>query len=50
VNLWPSEEHAAQYLVRADTIPHRAVGDRALLEWLPYRIARVLALLAARRT
>ena len=44
VNLWSREEHATQYLERADTIPHRSEGERALLEWLPSHAARVLDL------
>ncbi len=44
VNLWSESEHAAQYLQRADTIPHRAAGEQALLEWLSGRPARVLDL------
>lgn len=44
VNLWSSEEHATQYLGRADTIPHRVAGEQALLEWLPHRFNRVLDL------
>lgn len=44
VNLWSSDAHATQYLERADTIPHRAAGEAALLEWIPDRPARVLDL------
>jgi len=44
VNLWSSEQHAAQYLVRADTIPHRVAGETARLEWIPRRPVRVLDL------
>ena len=44
VNLWSSELHAVQYLERADAIPHRSEGERALLEWLPRPLARVLDL------
>src|SRR5262245_24950979 len=44
VNLWVNEDHAAEYLARADTIPHRSEGEAALLEWLPTRAARVLDL------
>jgi tRNA (cmo5U34)-methyltransferase len=35
VNLWPSAEHALDYLGRADSIPHRVEGEAALLEFLP---------------
>ena len=31
VNLWESSEHAREYLARADSIPHRAEGEAALL-------------------
>ena len=44
VNLWQSPEHALDYLSRADTIPHRVEGERALLESLPVTISRVLDL------
>jgi tRNA (cmo5U34)-methyltransferase len=44
VNLWSKDVHAAQYLSRADSIPHRTEGEAALLEWLPARPARVLDL------
>jgi tRNA (cmo5U34)-methyltransferase len=44
VNLWSNEDHATQYLDRADTIPHRAEGESALLEWIPRRPSRVLDL------
>ena len=44
VNLWSSEAHATQYLVKADAIPHRVAGESALLEWIPQRPARVLDL------
>ena len=44
VNLWPSAEHALDYLRRADTIPHRVEGEAALLEFLPPRPQRILDL------
>lgn len=44
LNLWSRDEHAVQYLDRADTIPHRSDGEAALLEWLPSHAARVLDL------
>src|SRR4051812_13416060 len=44
VNLWSNELHAVQYLERADAIPHRSEGERALLEWLPEPLVRVLDL------
>ncbi len=42
VNLWDTPEHALEYLGRVDMIPHRAEGERSLLEWLPTRLSRVL--------
>lgn len=44
VNLWPSAEHAKQYLQRADSIPHRREGEAALLEFLPAQLGRFLDL------
>jgi cyclopropane fatty-acyl-phospholipid synthase-like methyltransferase len=44
VNLWANDEHAAHYLDRADTIPHRAEGEAALLEWIPPHPSRLLDL------
>lgn len=44
VNLWPSAEHALDYLRRADSIPHRVEGEAALLEFLPAETARILDL------
>lgn len=43
-NLWTNDDHAEAYLDRADTIPHRAEGEAALLEWMPQRPSRVLDL------
>jgi tRNA (cmo5U34)-methyltransferase len=44
VNLWPSAEHALQYLHRADSIPHRVEGEATLLEFLPRTAGRILDL------
>ena len=33
INLWTSVDHAAEYLERAATIPHRTEGEAALLEF-----------------
>ena len=35
VNLWTSNEHARDYLERADSISHRGEGESALLEFIP---------------
>lgn len=44
VNLWSSDDHATQYLVRADGIPHRAAGEAVLVECIPQDPARALDL------
>jgi tRNA (cmo5U34)-methyltransferase len=44
VNLWPSAEHALDYLRRADSIPHRVEGEAALLEFVPVNVNRILDL------
>ncbi len=44
VNLWSDDAHARAYLARADSIPRRDEGERALLECLPGRLRRVLDL------
>jgi len=44
VNLWPSAQHATEYLQRADSIPHRREGEAALLEFLPAQVGRFLDL------
>jgi tRNA (cmo5U34)-methyltransferase len=44
VNLWPSAQHALDYLRRADSIPHRVEGEATLLEFVPPDTRRVLDL------
>jgi tRNA (cmo5U34)-methyltransferase len=44
VNLWPSAQHAKDYLQRADSIPHRHEGEATLLEFLPEQLGRFLDL------
>ena len=44
INLWPSAEHALEYLRRGDSIPHRVEGEATLLEFLPANAARILDL------
>jgi len=44
VNLWSSAEHAADYLRRADSIPHRVEGEATLLEFVPAEATRILDL------
>jgi tRNA (cmo5U34)-methyltransferase len=44
VNLWATEAHSADYLRRADSIPHRAEGEAALLEFIPADARRILDL------
>ena len=41
-NEWRSAEHAAGYLLRADSVPHRSAGEAVLLEEIPARVTRVL--------
>ena len=44
INLWPSAEHALDYLRRADSIPHRVEGEATLLEFVPAEAKRILDL------
>jgi tRNA (cmo5U34)-methyltransferase len=44
INLWSSDEHALDYLRRADSILHREEGEAALLEFVPVDARRILDL------
>lgn len=44
VNLWTSDDHARDYLQRADSISHRTEGESVLLEFIPTSVQRVLDL------
>jgi tRNA (cmo5U34)-methyltransferase len=44
VNLWTSNQHAREYLERADSISHRTEGESALLEFIPPSTRRILDL------
>jgi tRNA (cmo5U34)-methyltransferase len=44
VNLWTSNDHAREYLERADSISHRNEGESALLEFIPPTTRRILDL------
>ncbi len=44
LNLWTSNEHARDYLERADSISHRGEGEAALLEFIPQSTRRILDL------
>ncbi len=44
INLWTSNEHARDYLERADSISHRREGESALLEFIPQSTRRILDL------
>src|SRR6266571_5257422 len=44
VNLWTSNEHARDYLERADSILHRGEGESALLEFIPQSVRRIFDL------
>ncbi len=44
VNLWTSNEHARDYLERADSILHRGEGESALLEFIAQGTRRILDL------
>jgi ubiquinone/menaquinone biosynthesis C-methylase UbiE len=44
INLWTSNDHAREYLERADSISHRSEGESALLEFIPRSTRRILDL------
>ncbi len=44
VNLWTLNDHAREYLERADSISHRSEGESALLEFIPPTTRRILDL------
>ena len=44
ISEWQTIEHAFAYLARADKLPHRTEGERALLEQIPIYARRVLDL------
>ena len=44
VNLWTSNQHAREYLERADSISHRSEGESSLLEFIPPGTRRILDL------
>jgi tRNA (cmo5U34)-methyltransferase len=44
VNLWTRDEHALDYLKRADSVTHRTEGESSLLEFIPQTARRILDL------
>lgn len=43
-NEWQTIEHAFAYLPRADKLPHRTEGEKALIDQIPLNAKRVLDL------
>lgn len=44
MNQWPTQQHALDYLARADRIPHRTEGEAELLRQVPTTVRRILDL------
>jgi tRNA (cmo5U34)-methyltransferase len=44
VNQWPTQQHALDYLAKADRIPHRTEGEAELLHQVPTTVRRILDL------
>jgi tRNA (cmo5U34)-methyltransferase len=44
VNQWPTQQHALDYLAKADRIPHRTEGECELLDRVPTTVRRILDL------
>jgi tRNA (cmo5U34)-methyltransferase len=44
VNQWPTQQHALDYLARADRIPHRTEGEAELLNQVSKNVRRILDL------
>jgi len=44
ISEWQTIDHALAYLVRADKLPHRTEGERALLDQIPNHARRILDL------
>ena len=44
VSEWQTENHALSYLARADNLPHRTEGEKALLDQIPPNVKHVLDL------
>lgn len=44
MNQWPTQQHALDYLAKADRIPHRTEGEAELLNQVPTTVRRILDL------